>query len=451
MSPASQVPADSRAVTDEPPPSRRHHALLRALIIFFAAILVSLLAAVTMIGLAALTKSLGWSVVFGILVAVIASWILGFLIWRRDREVGGSAGRRLVIGPLLVLGCAALLSLSWLYPGTGSVRPDLIAGVEHLDLPDGSRLALHVTHAAGATQPPIIFVHGGPGVADMAHDAAALAPLATDRDVYVYDRIGTGASSRLADPTGYTTARAVDDLEAVRARTGAPRVVLMGHSWGTWFAVAYAQEHRDHVAALVLTAPGDLPLERADVPPGDLTTRLDTSELAREYLRLLRPRNLFAYALTTVDPRVAHSMAGDREMDRRFSAIYRISTPALFCDKRLADQVGTTGVGYYAHYVPQLHPDPADLPLYRDQLAMIKVPVLVIKPACDYVAWFAVVGYQRAFPQAQLVMIPDAGHVAYVEQPALYAALVQAFLAGEKLPLPTIEGTTVPDGYRGTR
>jgi len=136
-----------------------------------------------MIGFVALTKSLGWSAAFGVVVAVAASWILGFLIWRRDRGARGSAGRRLVIGPLVVLGCAALLSLTWLYPGTGSVRPDPIAGVEQLDLPDGSRLALHVTRAAVATQPPIIFLHGGPGVADMAHDAAALAPLATDRDV----------------------------------------------------------------------------------------------------------------------------------------------------------------------------------------------------------------------------------------------------------------------------
>jgi len=113
-------------------------------------------------------------------------------------------------------------------------------------------------------------------VVDMAHDATAFAPVATDRDVYIYDRISTGASSRLADPTGYTTARAVQDLEAVRVHTGAPRVVLHRHSWGARLAVAYAQEHPDHVAALVLSAPGELPLEGADVPPGDLTTRLDT-------------------------------------------------------------------------------------------------------------------------------------------------------------------------------
>ncbi|MFL6044346.1 MAG: hypothetical protein ACJ72M_04420 [Propionibacteriaceae bacterium] len=59
MSPVSQAPADSRAATDKPPPSRRHHTVRRALIVFLAAILVSLLTAVSMIGFAALTKSLG--------------------------------------------------------------------------------------------------------------------------------------------------------------------------------------------------------------------------------------------------------------------------------------------------------------------------------------------------------------------------------------------------------
>jgi hypothetical protein len=180
--------------------SRR--AVRRALIIFLAAVLVSVLAALTMIGFAALARSLAWSVIGGLLVAALVSWILGFLMLRRDRKLRPSALRRLVVGPLVPLGCAAVISLTWLYPGTGAVRPDPIAGVEWLDLPDGSRLALHVTRAAAATQPPIIFVHGGPGVADMAH--------------YVYDRIGTGASTRLPDPTGYTTARAVQDLETSR-------------------------------------------------------------------------------------------------------------------------------------------------------------------------------------------------------------------------------------------
>jgi pimeloyl-ACP methyl ester carboxylesterase len=137
-------------------------------------------------------------------------------------------------------------------------------------------------------------------------------------------------------------------------------------------------------------------------------------------------------------------------MDRRFSAIYRDSTPHCSATSDSPTVSAPPAFGYYAHYLPQLHPDSADVPLHLDRLAMIKVPVLVMKPACDYLAWSAVVGYRRAFPQAQLVMIPDAGHVAYLEQPVVYTNLERAFLAGPKLPLPTIDGTTIPDGYRGT-
>jgi proline iminopeptidase len=74
----------------------------------------------------------------------------------------------------------------------------------------------------------------------------------------------------------------------------------------------------------------------------------------------------------------------------------------------------------------------------------------VIKPACDYLPWSATTGYRLAFPQAQLVMIPNAGHVAYLEQPKLYMGVMQAFLAGQRLPL-TVDGDSIPDGYRGTR
>jgi pimeloyl-ACP methyl ester carboxylesterase len=82
---------------------------------------------------------------------------------------------------------------------------------------------------------------------------------------------------------------------------------------------------------------------------------------------------------------------------------------------------------------------------------MIKVPVLVIKPACDYLPWLSITGYQRAFPQTQFVMVPAAGHVAYLEQPTLYSNLVNSFLAGQQLPLPPIDVSTIPDSYHGTQ
>jgi Flp pilus assembly protein TadB len=68
------------------------------LIILPAAIVVSLLAALSMIEIAALTGSLAWSVIGTVVAAILVSWVLGFGLWRREPS------RRVVLGPIIVLG-----------------------------------------------------------------------------------------------------------------------------------------------------------------------------------------------------------------------------------------------------------------------------------------------------------------------------------------------------------
>lgn len=415
------------------------------------AVCASILCAVVLVLVAAWLGSLWWSVAAAVATAVAISWSVPALARRRrrDRTASRSLLRRPIAGPVGLLVATALVSLTWAWPGTGAVAPAAVPGATQVTLTDGTVLAVHVTRAASATQPPLVFVHGGPGVADMAHDVPALARLAVDRDVYAYDQIGTGASSRLGDPAGYTTARAVTDLEAVRTITGADRVVLLGHSWGAIVALAYASQYPDRIAALVLSAPASLPGPDGQVRLGDPTARLDGAALTRLYLRLMWPRNLLGYALTAADPQVAHAVAGDAEMDRRFARIYGNTTPALFCDPALNGQLGTGGVGYYANQIPQLHPDrPA---IDRERLASLHVPVLVIKPACDYLTWQSGADYLQVFPDVRLVMLPGAGHQAYVERPDAYAELVRDFLVGRSLPLPVQDGQTIPADYRGVR
>ena len=76
-------------------------------------------------------------------------------------------------------------------------------------------------------------------------------------DVYVYDEVGSGRSSRLEDPRGYTLARDAADLEAIRKKIGVERMVLIGHSHGAAIAAAYAAEHPEHVVKMVLSSPED--------------------------------------------------------------------------------------------------------------------------------------------------------------------------------------------------
>ena len=86
-------------------------------------------------------------------------------------------------GPVALLVASPALSLTWALPGGGRPVPSSVPGVMSFTRPDGTVLAVHATRAAAAAKPPLVVVHGGPGVADMEHDVPAFPALAVERDV----------------------------------------------------------------------------------------------------------------------------------------------------------------------------------------------------------------------------------------------------------------------------
>jgi proline iminopeptidase len=297
---------------------------------------------------------------------------------RRARLDGFAAGA--------LVGVAAFMVTALLPVGDPRLTPAPVPGQRWWELPTGSRLAWVRLPAQGPRRPtPVVFLHGGPGIADMAGDAASFGRLTGDGyDVFIYDQVGTGRSNRLEDPNRYTIAREVADLEAMRRRIGADRVVLIGHSWGGQVAASYP----------------------------------------RLYAPLVRPRVLLGYTLLQVNPR-----AGTHCRDTG-------PGPALH------------GLGFYTYQFPQsaaARPwaDP------RPALARLHTPALVIKGSCDYLSWSSGLAYRRALPGAELVYLRHAGHNAYQDQPAAYLAVVRAFLAGRPLPTPPRTGDDVPADYEG--
>jgi pimeloyl-ACP methyl ester carboxylesterase len=141
-----------------------------------------------------------------------------------------------------------------------------------------------------SSEPPLFVLAGGPGEA-----ATDLLPMWIriwpevngTRDIVFVDQRGTGGSYPLRCPrpiaddparafghvfdigviaacrdavTGkidlhaFTTAAAVDDLDAVRQALGAEQILLYGGSYGTRLAQAYMQRHPDRVSLAVLDA-----------------------------------------------------------------------------------------------------------------------------------------------------------------------------------------------------
>ncbi|MFC6937964.1 alpha/beta fold hydrolase [Actinomadura yumaensis] len=100
-------------------------------------------------------------------------------------------------------------------------------------LPTGSRIAYTYTPGTGRRAPfPVVRLHGGPGTPGAGPDDLDRELAARGFDVYTYDQLGSGRSQRLSDPAGYTVARQLADLEAIRRRVNAARLILVGSSWG---------------------------------------------------------------------------------------------------------------------------------------------------------------------------------------------------------------------------
>lgn len=342
----------------------------------------------------------------------------------------------------------AVAVVTVLIPLDDPARPATAApGAGVWTLPDGGRIAFGVVHARIGDPPrtPVVALHGGPGVPDVAGLLATLGPLtAAGHDIWSYEQRGSGRSSRLDDPGGYTVEAAVADLEQVRRLIGTDKLILLGHSYGAYLAAAYLAAHPDRVEKVILSSPGDL--DQAGLG-GQPQSRLDGAQRARLYTLLAPPRALLAYTLVQVNPAAAHALTGDGEVDARQDRVYAVTQSAMHCPGRTAPRL--RGLGFYANQVPQSLGRPP-VPDVRAALraALVQVPVLVLKGQCDYLDWRSATAYLDVLPTGQLAYLPGAGHDAYVDRPDLYGAAVRAFVDGEPVPGRLTAPGRAPNDYQ---
>lgn len=372
-----------------------------------------------------------------------AGWVAAVAVWLAACRVARSRSRRRQVLGVVIL--SAILVTALVPLGDPVRLAATPPGAGRWTLPDGGTLAYGVVHAESgvAAAAPIVVVHGGPGVPDLAGFLAALGPLAVDgHDVWAYAQRGSGGSSRLADPSGYTTRQAVEDLEQVRLRTGAGRLILIGHSYGAFLAAAYLAAYPDRVEKVVFSSPGDLALAGVGGAP---QSRLDVQQRLRLYALLSSPRALLTYALVQVNPAAAHALAGDREVDAREDRVYAASRSALHCAGR--SRPALHGLGFYASQVPQSVRRPA-APDVGKALRGTRVPALVIKGQCDYLSWQSAMAYLDTFTDSRLCYLPGAGHETYMDRPDLYLSAVRSFLAGAAVPGTLSDPRQPPAGYQ---
>jgi proline iminopeptidase len=98
---------------------------------------------------------------------------------------------------------------------------------------------------------PVVFLHGGPGGGASPDHRRQFDP---DRyNILVFDQRGCGRSIPHASLHANTTWHLVEDIERLRTKVAqVDKWMVFGGSWGSTLSLAYAQTHPDRVTELVL-------------------------------------------------------------------------------------------------------------------------------------------------------------------------------------------------------
>ncbi len=99
---------------------------------------------------------------------------------------------------------------------------------------------------------PVLFLHGGPGSGSQ-HAHRDLFDVSRFHAI-LFDQRGAGRSHPYLSRTANTTAHQIADIELIREHFGIKQWIVLGGSWGSTLAIAYAEAHPERVAGLVLRA-----------------------------------------------------------------------------------------------------------------------------------------------------------------------------------------------------
>ena len=284
---------------------------------------------------------------------------------------------------------------------------------------DGARLFYRIEGSGPET---LVVVHGGPGNS-MESIRPDLAPLARGRRVIYYDQRGGGRSQLFDRAQDLAIDRHVADLEAIRRHFGLERMILFGNSWGGLLVSAYAAAHADRVERLVLDAPA--PPTQAGVQGlgAEFSRRAQArfSEAERRRVGMVFDQDLWRQA---DDP-----VAVCREFARAVLQLYRhdLQGELAFRGDLCAGPVEAVRRQQAVnHMIWQSLPE-YDL---RPAVRTVTVPVLVITGESDAIPLSGVDNWAANYRQARRLIVPGAGHFVHVEQPEIFFAAIEAFLAG---------------------
>ncbi len=308
--------------------------------------------------------------------------------------------------------------VSWLYP---PIEPYRTGRLRVSDVHD-----LSFEESGNPKGKPVVFLHGGPGGGS---DPKVRRFFHPDKyRIVLFDQRGCGKSTPYASLEENTTWDLVSDIEKLREHLEIARWQVFGGSWGSTLALAYAEKHPDRVTELVLR--GIFLLRKKEIDwfyqEGASILFPDAWEPYLAHIPEAERGDLVAAyhkRLTGDDPVVR--LAAAKIWSGWEGATSKLLPDASFAGHYEEDEFALAFARIEAHYFANRGFLEEEGQLLRDAGKIRHIPGVIVQGRYDVVcpiesAW----ALHRAWPEADFVISPDAGHSAW--EPPNTRALVAA-------------------------
>ena len=317
---------------------------------------------------------------------------------------------RAIVIPLILL--AAVIGARWFVAFTPPIfGANAIADLHAVEI-NGERQFLLI-RGRDKSKPVLLFLHGGPGMPAMYLAHAFQRPLEKDFVVVHWDQRASGKSFRTGiDPTTITTSQLVADAEAAIAylqdRLGVEKVILVGHSHGSYIGAILANRRPDLIKAYVGIGQVTDFKREVEVQDAYLRTRLGDLGLPAETEidgsnreDLLFRTGSEIYGETSFIPLI---IAGLLAPEYSLSEVMKVRNGSAFSSKHMKR-------------------DMIDGPL-MDEIRQFDMPVYMIMGAHDMVTPVSLAEeYFEAIeaPQKRWYLFENSAHFPFFEEPAAFA------------------------------
>jgi len=293
-----------------------------------------------------------------------------------------------------------------------------------LDVGDGHSLYWERCGTPGAK--PVVFLHGGPGAGCSPDHRRQFDP--ARYDIMLFDQRGCGRSTPHASLEANTTWHLVADIERLRAMAGIERWMVFGGSWGSTLALAYAQTHPDRTTELVLR--GLFTFRQSELDwlyrKGGASEIFPDKweEFATPIPEEERSDFVAAYQRRLTDPDPAVQLAAAKAWSKWEAETVTLLPNPHVIEQHTSDEFAIAIARIENHYmVSKGWLEEGQLIANAGRLKGISAVMVQGRYDCctpPVTAW----DLHRAWPEAELVIVPDGGHL--FNEPGVLDGLVRA-------------------------